>query len=144
MIAFFDKNSEPQATAKNAAYYRVLYGKVDYLYIVQDFFANGKKQSNVNFAGSYVGVLDSFEISELYAQGTIKGYDAQGREKFSTTFDHGEPVMEGSDDMQDSFTQTDEFEEVTTGTAAVDATKATAVADAVKAAVDATKAAAHK
>jgi antitoxin component YwqK of YwqJK toxin-antitoxin module len=126
VVAFFDKNSEPQATAKNAAYYRVLYGKANDLYIVQDFFANGKKQSNVNFARASEGVLYSFDISELNAQGTIKGYDAQGREKFSTTFDQGEPVMEGSDDMQDSFTQTDEFEEVTTGTAAVDATKAAA------------------
>jgi antitoxin component YwqK of YwqJK toxin-antitoxin module len=49
VIAFFDKNSNVQKTAKNAAFYRVLYGKVNDLYIVQDFFANGNKQSNVTF-----------------------------------------------------------------------------------------------
>jgi hypothetical protein len=94
VIAFFDKNSEVQKTAKNAAFYRVLYGKVNDLFIVQDFFANGNKQSNVAFARSYSGILSSFDVDNLNAQGTIKGYDTKGHETFSTAFDRAEPACD--------------------------------------------------
>jgi hypothetical protein len=94
VIAFFDKNDDVQKTAKNAAFYRVLYGKVNDLFIVQDFFANGNKQSNVDFVRSYSGILSSFDPADLDAQGTIKGYDTKGRETFSTTFDRGEPTCD--------------------------------------------------
>jgi antitoxin component YwqK of YwqJK toxin-antitoxin module len=124
VIAFFDKNSLVQLSAKNAAFYRVLYGKANDLYIVQDFFANGKKQSNVNFARASEGVLYSFDTLDLNAQGTIKGYDINGSEKFSSTFEQGHLI--DPDDMQSGLTQADGFEELPTGTATVDAAKAAA------------------
>lgn len=122
VVAFFDKNSLVQPYAKNAAFYRVLYGKANDLYIVQDFFANGKKQSNVNFARASEGVLYGFDTRDLNAQGTIKGYDVKGRETFSSTFEQGRLI--NPDDMQSGLTQTDDVEEISAGAAAADAAKA--------------------
>lgn len=92
VIAYFDKNEQMQDTRKNAKFYRVLYGRVNYLFVVQDFHSNGKKQSNVYFSRGYSSLLNSFANSDLEIHGTVKGYDAKGDLDFSEEYQNGSNV----------------------------------------------------
>ena len=127
VIAYFDKNDEVQNRSKNAKYYRVLYGQVNSLFVLQDFHISGKKQSNVFFAGSYGGTLNSFYNEHLSVQGNVKGFDTQGRMYYSSDYENGQEIDSPAAD----------------NASCVDCDAAAQVAvDAASAAVDATKAAA--
>ena len=127
VIAYFDKNDEVQNRSKNAKYYRVLYGQVNSLFVLQDFHSSGKKQSNVFFAGSYGGTLNSFYNEHLSVQGNVKGFDTQGRMYYSSDYENGQEIDSPAAD----------------NASCVDCDAAAQVAvDAASAAVDATKAAA--
>lgn len=83
VIAYFDKNDNVQSSSKGAKYYRVLHGKVNDLYIIQDFYRAGQKQSDVVFARSEDGILNSFDTADLNTEGSITGYKPNGKIEFS-------------------------------------------------------------
>ena len=96
VIAYFDKNNDVQSSSKGAKYYRVLHGKVNDLYIIQDFYRTGQKQSNVVFASSSDGVLGSFSTFDLNPEGRVTGYKPNGATVFSDRFINGEIVYDAT------------------------------------------------
>ena len=122
VIAYFAQNHQHQMQSKNAKYYRVLHGKVGELFIIQDFYMNGNKQSDTVFARSYGGVLSGFDNSDLSIHGSFQTYTPAGKVESSFDYLDGEYVGSDAD--------------------AYDAAAAPAV-DAARAAVEATVAAAR-
>ncbi|MGL4766558.1 MAG: toxin-antitoxin system YwqK family antitoxin [Formosimonas sp.] len=73
VIAFFGNDDTSLSNSKNAKYYRVLYGKAKDMYIIQDFYRTGQRQSNVFFSRSKAGILQSLS-DELNAESRVIGY----------------------------------------------------------------------
>ena len=89
VIAFFDKKDQKTNTPTNASHYRVLYGKNDGLYIGQDFYTSGQKQTNVYFARSETGLLNSWYNNDLMFEGNVKGYTNKGEVYFDNNYKNG-------------------------------------------------------
>ncbi|AXF86601.1 hypothetical protein DTO96_102356 [Ephemeroptericola cinctiostellae] len=89
VIAFFDKKDQKINTHTHAVHYRVLYGKNNNLYIGQDFYASGQKQTNVYFARSETGLLNSWYNNDLMFEGNVKGYTTKGEVYFDNNYRNG-------------------------------------------------------
>ena len=89
VIAFFDKKDQKTHAPNKASHYRVLYGKNDGLYIGQDFYTSGQKQTNVYFARSETGLLNSWYNNDLMFEGNVKGYTNKGVVYFDSTYRNG-------------------------------------------------------
>lgn len=89
VIAFFDKKDKKINTHAHAVHYRVLYGKNNNLYIGQDFYSSGQKQTNVYFARSETGLLNSWYNNDLMFEGNVKGYTSKGEVYFDNNYRNG-------------------------------------------------------
>ena len=92
VIAFFDKKDQKTDTHVKAIHYRVLYGKSNGLYIGQDFYSSGKKQSNVYFSRAEAGLLNSWYNNDLMFEGNVKGYTTKGEVYFDNNYRNGVEV----------------------------------------------------
>ena len=92
VIAYFDRNDQRLDSRNGAKYYRVLYGSVNSLRMVQDFYIGDQKQSNIFFSGADAGLYNSFEAEDLALEGDLRIYDVNGGEMASFKYQSGQLI----------------------------------------------------